>query len=118
MRAIVEFEWRKRVPVGDTLRMRAGRGKRTVQRKRSSQRKRADDRKRAGRGKRTVQRKRAADRKRAAHPKRAADRKRTAGRKAFRSRVVRSVSRTTETGIRGVDGGDPAGTSKAMCLIY
>jgi hypothetical protein len=33
-------------------------------------------------------------------------------------RVVRSVSRVTETGIRGVAGGDPAGTSKAMCLIY
>ena len=38
-------------------------------------------------------------------------------RKGSRSRVVRSVSRVTETGIRGVDGGDPAGTSKAMCLI-
>jgi hypothetical protein len=35
-----------------------------------------------------------------------------------RGRVVRSVSRVTETGIRGVDGGDPAGTSKAMCLIF
>lgn len=35
-----------------------------------------------------------------------------------RGRTRRSVSRTTETGIRGVDGGDPAGTSKAMCLIY
>jgi hypothetical protein len=34
------------------------------------------------------------------------------------SRVVRSVTRPTETGIDGVDGGDPAGTSKAMCLIY
>jgi hypothetical protein len=34
------------------------------------------------------------------------------------SRVVRSVTRATETGISGVDGGDPAGTSKAMCLIY
>jgi hypothetical protein len=34
------------------------------------------------------------------------------------SRVARSVTRTTETGIVGVDGGDPAGTSKAMCLIY
>ena len=42
----------------------------------------------------------------------------TARRKGFRSRVVRAISRTTETGIRGVDGGDPAGTSKAMCLIY
>jgi len=35
-----------------------------------------------------------------------------------RGRTLRSVSRTTETGIRGVDGGYPAGTSKAMCLIY
>ncbi|HEV2875211.1 MAG TPA: hypothetical protein VGW14_08685 [Thermoleophilaceae bacterium] len=41
-----------------------------------------------------------------------------AGRKGRHSRVVRTVSRATETGIRGVDGGDPAGTSKAMCLIY
>jgi hypothetical protein len=32
--------------------------------------------------------------------------------------VVRSVSRMTETGITGVHGGDPAGTSKALCLIY
>jgi hypothetical protein len=34
-----------------------------------------------------------------------------------RSRAVRSVARTTQTGIRGVRGGDPAGTSKAMCLL-
>jgi hypothetical protein len=40
------------------------------------------------------------------------------GRQVTPSRVVRSVTRATETGIRGVDGGDPAGTSKAMCLIY
>ena len=39
-------------------------------------------------------------------------------RRASRAKVVRSVTRTTETGIRGVHGGDPAGTSKAMCLIY
>jgi hypothetical protein len=39
-------------------------------------------------------------------------------RKGRHSRVIRSVTRATETGIRGVDGGDPAGTSKAMCLIY
>jgi hypothetical protein len=32
--------------------------------------------------------------------------------------VVRSVTRMTETGITGVHGGDPAGTSKALCLIY
>jgi hypothetical protein len=39
-------------------------------------------------------------------------------RRGSHTRVVRSVTRATETGIRGVDGGDPAGTSKAMCLIY
>jgi hypothetical protein len=33
-------------------------------------------------------------------------------------RVLRSDARPTETGMRGVLGGDPAGTSKAMCLIY
>jgi hypothetical protein len=38
--------------------------------------------------------------------------------KGSQSRVVRSVTRVTETGISGVHGGDPAGTSKAMCLIY
>jgi hypothetical protein len=32
--------------------------------------------------------------------------------------VARSLIRTTETGISGVRGGDPAGTSKAACLIY
>jgi hypothetical protein len=32
--------------------------------------------------------------------------------------VARAVSRKTETGIAGVHGGDPAGTSKALCLIY
>jgi hypothetical protein len=40
-------------------------------------------------------------------------RKRSTGR-----RVVRSEVRVTETGVRGVHRGDPAGTSKAMCLIY
>jgi hypothetical protein len=39
-------------------------------------------------------------------------------RRRERRKVVRSVVRTTETGIRGVQGGDPAGTSKAACLIY
>jgi hypothetical protein len=37
---------------------------------------------------------------------------------ASSSQVVRTVTRTTETGIAGVHGGDPDGTSKAMCLIY
>lgn len=38
--------------------------------------------------------------------------------KRSRARVLRSVIRATETGIEGVDGGDPTGTSKAACLIY
>jgi hypothetical protein len=40
------------------------------------------------------------------------------GKPASHAGVVRAVARTTETGIEGVHGGDPAGTSKAMCLIY
>jgi hypothetical protein len=40
------------------------------------------------------------------------------GSRAAQTDVVRSVVRATETGIEGVHGGDPAGTSKAMCLIY
>lgn len=40
------------------------------------------------------------------------------GSRTARANVVRAVTRTTETGIEGVHGGDPAGTSKAMCLIY
>jgi hypothetical protein len=45
--------------------------------------------------------------------------RRLAGRTALRSgRAVRTLTQSTETGIKGVDGGDPLGTSKAMCLIY
>jgi hypothetical protein len=39
-------------------------------------------------------------------------------RKARRSSVVRQRTLLTETGMQGVQGGDPAGTSKAMCLIW
>ena len=55
--------------------------------------------------------------------------RRCAGRHAARSRsrkahraqrvaVVRERTLLTETGMQGVQGGDPAGTSKAMCLIW
>jgi hypothetical protein len=40
------------------------------------------------------------------------------GRRSPGRRVVRSEIRPTETGVRGVHGGDPAGTSKAMCLVF
>jgi hypothetical protein len=37
---------------------------------------------------------------------------------AQRAAVVRERTILTETGMKGVQGGDPAGTSKAMCLIW
>jgi hypothetical protein len=39
-------------------------------------------------------------------------------RRAQRVAVVRQRTLLTETGMQGVQGGDPAGTSKAMCLIW
>jgi hypothetical protein len=33
------------------------------------------------------------------------------------SKHLRTLTRTTRSGIRGAEGGDPAGTSKAVCLI-
>jgi hypothetical protein len=39
-------------------------------------------------------------------------------RSAQRVAVVRERTLLTETGMHGVQGGDPAGTSKAMCLIW
>jgi hypothetical protein len=32
--------------------------------------------------------------------------------------VVRERTLLTKTGMKGVEGGDPAGLSKAMCLIW
>jgi hypothetical protein len=45
-------------------------------------------------------------------------RKARKGRGAQRVAVVRQRTLLTETGMQGVQGGDPAGTSKAMCLIW
>jgi hypothetical protein len=39
-------------------------------------------------------------------------------RRAQRAAVVRQRTLLTATGMQGVQGGDPAGTSKAMCLIW
>jgi hypothetical protein len=39
-------------------------------------------------------------------------------RRAQRNAVVQRRTLLTETGMRGVQGGDPAGLSKAMCLIW
>ena len=50
-----------------------------------------------------------------------AARRASRSRKAHRAQrvaVVRERTLLTETGMQGVQGGDPAGTSKAMCLIW
>jgi len=44
--------------------------------------------------------------------------KRRAARKAQRVKVVRRRTLVTKTGMKGVEGGDPSGLSKAMCLIW
>ena len=46
------------------------------------------------------------------------NRKLRRGRRAQRVAVVRQRTLLTETGMRGVQGGDPAGLSKAMCLLW
>lgn len=58
-------------------------------------------------------------RRRKAHRGHAARRPGTPRRKAHRAqRVVRERTLLTKTGMKGVQGGDPTGLSKAMCLIW
>jgi hypothetical protein len=45
-------------------------------------------------------------------------RERRRGGEGSRWTAVKRRSRVTRTGVEGVDGGDPPGTSKALCLIY
>jgi hypothetical protein len=45
-------------------------------------------------------------------------RKRRNARRSQRAAVVRERTLLTKTGMKGVQGGDPAGLSKAMCLIW
>jgi hypothetical protein len=92
MRANVEFEWRR----GRELVARRGGAKRLAKHRRHLA-------KRYRRYSKRVRR---------------FDSRGSRGSRASQSDVVRAVVRTTETGIEGVHGGDPAGTSKAMCLIY
>ena len=44
--------------------------------------------------------------------------KRRGARKSQRVEVVRRRTLVTKTGMKGVEGGDPSGLSKAMCLIW
>ena len=43
---------------------------------------------------------------------------RRGARRSQRAAVVRERTLLTKTGMKGVQGGDPAGLSKAMCLIW
>jgi hypothetical protein len=47
-----------------------------------------------------------------------ATKKRKKARRAQHAAVVRERTLMTKTGMKGVEGGDPAGLSKAMCLIW
>lgn len=99
MRAQVEFQWRA---VGSQVAKRSlKRAKRAL--------------KRTKRGTKRHRRARAKHRRARAKVRRAVNLRRSRG---ARLRTVRSVTRTTETGITGVHGGDPTGTSKAMCVIF
>jgi hypothetical protein len=44
--------------------------------------------------------------------------RRRGARRSQRAAVVRKRTLLTKTGVKGVQGGDPAGLSKAMCLIW
>jgi hypothetical protein len=44
--------------------------------------------------------------------------RRKKARRSQRAAVVRRRTLITKTGMKGVEGGDPTGLSKAMCLIW
>jgi hypothetical protein len=50
-------------------------------------------------------------------PKKKPRSRKKAGRSQYAA-VVRKRTLLTKTGMKGVQGGDPAGLSKAMCLIW
>jgi hypothetical protein len=52
------------------------------------------------------------------HRRASATERRRHAHRAQRAAVVRSRTLLTKTGMKGVQGGDPAGLSKAMCLIW
>jgi hypothetical protein len=93
MRGVVEYQWRGRVRIGR-------KHQRLIKQVRKA---RKDKNAQASRGRR--------------HRRAHASRGRRRHRKA-RTAVVRQRTLLTETGMKHVEGGDPAGLSKAMCLIW
>jgi hypothetical protein len=122
MRAIVEQQWRahqtaKRTAGRRTARERAARHRARKQhaRKRHARKHAAKRHARKRAAARHVHRKHASKHK--LQRRHATKRSRASGRRAHYT-VVRRGTLLTKTGYEGVDGGDPAGTSKAMCLIW
>lgn len=93
MRGVVQFQWRGRVRV-------ARKHRRLLKQVRKARRNKQAQ---SSRGRR---RRPHASRGRRRHPRKA------------RTAVVRERTLLTETGMKHVQGGDPAGLSKAMCLIW
>lgn len=112
MRAIVEQQWRAEAGGARALKRRAGK---KLARKHASTRR--VHKEHASTSKQLSKRKAAAKRRAAAKRKRARQRSHASGKRA-RLAVVRTETLLTKTGYEGVDGGDPVGTSKAMCLIW
>jgi hypothetical protein len=131
MRAVVEQQWRAERSERSTRGLRQGEA-----RKQSAKRKAREHaaKHRARKARKRHARKRAMERKvrkqvallrvhkrhgstRKLHWKHAAKRSHASGRRAHYT-VVKRQTILTKTGYEGVDGGDPPGTSKAMCLIW
>jgi hypothetical protein len=49
---------------------------------------------------------------------RRSNKRKNKARRSQHAAVVRTRTLLTKTGMKGVQGGDPAGLSKAMCLIW
>jgi hypothetical protein len=109
MRAVVEQEWR-----GPDTSTTGSRAKRTAKRHGAARHHTAS----RGRAHRIARyRRQAKPRERSAVASTARKRSKAADPRA-RFAIAKRRTVLTKTGLEGVDGGDPAGTSKAMCLIW
>jgi hypothetical protein len=118
MRAVVEQEWRGPESSAGSRARRTG--KRHDAAKRKAAKRKAARHKTASRGRKT---RKIARYRHPAKPREhsaVASTARKRGKADPRARFAIAKRRTllTKTGLEGVDGGDPAGTSKAMCLIW
>jgi hypothetical protein len=119
MRAVVEQEWRGPESSAGSRAKRTGKRHAAAKRKaakRKAARKRAANR---GKPKRKIARFRHPAKPHEHSSMASASRKRAkAADPRARFAIAKQRTLLTKTGLEGVDGGDPAGTSKAMCLIW